>query len=198
MFCIIFSFSCSSGYYQKETKTQTTGLDFSNGRWLLGNVDVDPDIKDKLMVSVDKDFRKYLNDRFTNSLNAKSLLVATNVPLNPSKSFILDLKKGTNYDYFINIKCHSEKSSSLESIAGKYVDRFTVDQHFYAKEITTEIVELEVYDLNLGMTIYSQRVRGFYDANAIKTSKYRKKLIIGCYERIMKDIGNKSQYKFPA
>ncbi|AOZ98016.1 hypothetical protein [Flavobacterium commune] len=196
LFLIILfsSSSCSRGIYQKEIVTQTTGIDFSNGKWLLGNIDVDYDVKDKLTRKVVKDFSKYLNNRLVNSINESSLLIANNVPLNPSKSMILDLKKGTGYDYFINIKYFNEKKHSLNSIAGKYVDRFTVDKYYYTKDWNHYIVQLEVYDLNLAQIIYSQRVRGALgDNTGITTSKPIKGIVIGCYQMIMKDIDKKSR-----
>ncbi|PXY47194.1 hypothetical protein [Flavobacterium hydrophilum] len=171
LFFIFFLSSCSRGIYQKEITTQTTGIDFSNGKWLLGNIDADYSIKDKLTQIVIKDFSKYLNNRLVNSLNDSSLLIANKIPLNPSKSVILDLKKGTNYDYFINIKYHNENKNW---------------NHY--------IVQLEVYDLNLGQIIYSQRVRGaLRDNSGLTTSKPIKGIVIGCYQVIMKDIAMKSR-----
>lgn len=190
----IYFSSCSRGVYQKEIPTQTTGIDFSNGKWLLGNIDADYDIKEKLTQIVVKDFSKYLNNRLVNSLNDNSLLIANKIPLNPSKSVILDLKKGTNYDFFINIKYHNENNRSLNSIAGKYIDSFTVDQYYYTKNWNYYIIQLEVYDLNLGQIVYSQRVRGtLKDNGGLTTSKPIKGIIIGCYQVIMKDIAMKSR-----
>ena len=183
--------SCSPGYYQRELSPQSTGIDFSNGKWLLGNVDVDYEIKDKLTEIIVKDFSKHLNDRFANSLNERSILIRNKIPVNPSKTLIKELKKGTNYDYFINVKCFNEKFNNLQSIKGEYVDRFTLDNYYYANKLNIAIVQLEIYDLNLGIIIYSQKVSGTL-GNGLTTSKAEKKLFISCYKKIMKHINKTS------
>ncbi|PKB15245.1 hypothetical protein [Flavobacterium sp. 5] len=188
---IIFSSCSSSGYYQRELSPENTGIDFSNGKWLLGNIDVDYEIKDKLTEMIVKDFSKHLNGRFANALNDKSLLIARQTPVNPSKSLIEELKKGTNYDYFINVKCTNEKSNDLHSLKGEYVDRFTVDNYYYGSKVNNAIVQLEIYDLNRGLIIYSQKVRGSL-GSGLTTSKAEKKLFIGCYKKIMKHINKAS------
>lgn len=187
---VIFS-SCNSAYYQRELSTQATGVDFSSGRWLLGNIDVDYEIKDKLTEKIVKDFSKHLNGRLANALNEKSLLIARQIPVNPSKYLIQELKKGTNYDYFINVKCTNEKSNDLHSIKGVYVDRFTVDNYYYANKVNIAIVQLEIYDLNRGLIVYSQKVRGSL-GNTLTTSKAQKKLFISNYKQIMKHINKTS------
>jgi hypothetical protein len=183
LFISLIVSSCGSEFYVKEVPTQTTGLDFSNGKWLLGNIEVDSDIKDELTEMVLKDFSNHLNDRIKNSLDDKSLLVATSVPLNPSKSVISDLRKGTNYDYFINIKCYDQRS---------YSNKDLIESTYYTKQMTFGLVQLEVYDLNAGAIVYSQRVRGSYDEHSGVSSKPARKLILGAYQKIIKEINIKS------
>lgn len=187
---IIF-LSCRSGNYQRELSPQSTGVDFSKGRWLLGNIDADSDIKDKLTKLIIKDFSKHLQGRLTNALDDKSLLIARQVPVNPTTALIKDLKKGTNYDYFINVKCSSGERSDLHAIKGEFVDRFTVDKYYYSNKLTTAVVQLEIYDLNLGQVVYSQKVRG---SSGRRTTliKVDENFFIGCYKEIMKHLNKKS------
>ena len=58
--------SCSSTNYRKENYVQTTGLDFSKGKWLLGNIEVDEYVRKELTELVLKDFTTHLKGRFTN------------------------------------------------------------------------------------------------------------------------------------
>lgn len=191
VFFVTFSSCSSSGYFQREPSPQNTGVDFSSGRWLLGTIEADYEIKDQLVDMIIKDFSGRLQDRFAYALNEKTLLIARQIPVNPNKFQIEQLKKGTNYDYFINVKCSNEQVSELKSIKGEYADRFTVDKYYYSNKVNVAIVQLEIYDLNSGQIIYSQKVRG-WSGGGLTSSKGEKKLFIGCYKKIMKHLNKTS------
>jgi hypothetical protein len=176
--------SCSHTAYRKESFTQTTGLDFSKGKWLLGNIEVDAYVKDELTELVLKDFSQHLKERLAYSLRQKSLLLATKVQLNPSKTAILDLKKGTGYDYYINIKCQDKRNdlSNFDYLAHDY----------YIPQMTFGRVFLEVYDLNQGTIVYAQSYVGSINENTGVSTNPKRKILLGCYAKIIKDINSRS------
>lgn len=177
--------SCSQAFYHKVNPVQTTGIDFTKGKWLLGNIEVDAYVKDELTELVLKDFSVHLKDRISYSLREKkALLLATKVPFNPTKSAILDLKTGTGYDYYINIKCQDARSdlSNFDNLAHSY----------YLKQMTYGRVFIEVYDLNQGTIVYQQGVDGSLDEDSGMSTRPKRKILLGCYSKLMKDIESRS------
>lgn len=176
--------SCRTYPYYRENGLQTSGIDFSKGKWILGSIVVEPAFQDELTKLAFDDFTKHLDNRLINGLQDRSLLVATNIPLNPSKSNIRDLKKGTNCDFYINIKCESKRNDG---------NQFDVSEKtYYKKQLTFAKVSLEVYDLNTGTIVFSQAVSTAFDENIGLSSKPARKLILGCYRKIIDDINKKS------
>ena len=176
--------SCRTHPYYRENFTQTTGIDFSKGKWILGNIVVDPAFKDELTKLAFDDFSKHLDNRLINGLNDRTLLIAVNVPLNPTKSKIQDLKKGTNCDFYINIKCENQRNNG---------DKFDVSEKtYYKKQLTFAKVNIEVYDLNNGTIVFSQGISSAFDEHAGLSINPARKLIFGCYSKIIDDINKKS------
>ena len=159
-------------------------LDFTNGKWLIGEIEVNPNVKDKLTKQSIKDFSEYLGERVKYSLNEKSLLMPNKIPLNPSKTAILDIKKGIDFDYFINIKCKNGKNDLSD---------FDYTKHnYYKSQAYFAQVTLEVYDLNIGEIIYTQTSSGSINEDNSITFKPTSNVIMSCYKRIMEDIKKKS------
>lgn len=107
------------------------------------------------------------------------------IPLNPSKSFIKGLKKGTDYDYYINIKCQDERND---------LSNFDYTQHnYYKKQMTFGRISMEVYDLNEGTIIYKQGVYGSLDeASGLGLNfKPKRKVVIGCYKKLIQEINSR-------
>jgi hypothetical protein len=180
---LIFS-SCNLTHYFLYSKDKMNGLDFSKGKWLIGEIEVNKNVKSDLTNLVIKDFTEYLGSRVKYSMNEKLLLIPSQIPLNPSKSKILDLKKGTNFDYYINIKCKNAKND---------LSNFDFTEHFYYKnQMSFAQVTIEVYDLNLGEIIYNQSSGGSIEDDNSITFKPTSKVILGCYKKIMDDIKKKS------
>ncbi|MGH2665485.1 hypothetical protein [Flavobacterium sp.] len=176
--------SCSQAFYQKVNPVQTTGLDFSKGKWLLGNIEVHAYVKDELTELVLKDFSEHLKERISYSLREKSLFLASKIPLNPTKSAILDLKTGTGYDYYINIKCQDQRSD---------LSNFDFSAHsYYLKQMTYGRVFMEVYDLNQGIIVYQQGIDGSMDEDSGLSTRPKRKILLGCYAKLMKDINSRS------
>ncbi|MET3026369.1 hypothetical protein ABXT06_06825 [Flavobacterium sp. UW10123] len=181
---LLFLSSCNVTNYFVISKYHTQGIDFSNGKWLMGEIEANPYAKDKMTNLVLKDFSEYLQDRVKYSLDEKSLLLPPQVPLNPSKSMILDLKKGANFDYFVNIKCKNAKND---------LSGFEFPDHFYyKKQMSYAEVTLQVYDLNLGEIVYSQTVGGSIEDDSSLTNTPTTTIIVGTYNKIINDIKKKS------
>ena len=181
---IIFLLSlsaCSTNYFLYNSMS---GLDFSKGKWLIGEIEANSNIKANLANLAQIDLSEYLGDRVKYALNERSLLLPRQIPLNPSKSTILDLKKGTNFDYYINIKSKNARNDLSDFEA--------IDHFYYKKQMSYALVVFQVYDLNTGEIIYTQACRGSIDEDNSMTSKPTSVVILGCYNRIIDDIKKKS------
>jgi hypothetical protein len=183
-----FIVSCSIPKYVFENKGQSTGVDFTTGKWLLNEVDAPSNVEDQLTALVLKDFKGFLNDRVIPINEAKGLLLPRKINVNPDKKTLEDLKKGTNFDFFINIKASKTKE-----------DFGSVDltpSRFNNGGMNQSEVLLEVYDLNIAEIIYSQRVIGStelpQDNQDVHVSKSSRSLLIGAYKKLIKDIEKKS------
>lgn len=174
--------SCSSAFFRKTNPTQTSGIDFSQGKWLLGDIEVDAYLKDELTELALKDFSVHLKDRLKYSLKEHSLLLPPKIPLNPSKSAIADLKKGTGYDYYINIKSQDKRNDLSD---------FDFTQHnYYKMQMTYGVVIIEVYDLNQGEIIYRQGVFGSVNEDIGLNINPKRKVVIGSYKKIINEINS--------
>ena len=184
-FFVVISFlSCNTNHFVLYNIDQTNGLDFSKGKWLIGDVNVDAHFKDELTALVFKDFNSYLGERVKQSSSERSLLIANKVPTQPSKVEIEKLRIGTAYDYFINIKCQNTRND---------ISDFKLIEHdYYLKQMSFAQIILEVYDLKQGKIVYSQTARGNIDENASITSRPMYNVIMGCYKKIWEDIDKKS------
>jgi hypothetical protein len=183
-------FSCSSANYLFENQINNSGFDFTKSKWLLNEIDAPKSVKKELTDIVIANFTAKSNSRFSYLLNENNILVYSKVEMNPSKSIIMDLKKGTDFDYFINIKA--------KIIQNDFDNKLDLTHHNSNKNMKNIVsVQMEVYDLNLLETIYSQIVTGTTtisednnsDVNLIKSND---KLIIGCYKKMIKSITKKS------
>lgn len=130
---------------------QRTGVDFTSGKWLLNELDCPKNSKDKLTAESLEFFKKNLGDRIFYIHDVNGLLITRNIPLNPNSTKLKELKDGTGFDFFINIKTTKNKSdfSSVE-----------LYQSDYETGKNEASVILEIYDLNLKQIIYSQNIIG--------------------------------------
>lgn len=170
--------------YFLYNKDKMNGLDFSKGKWLIGEIEVNPYARTNLTNLVLDDFNEYLGDRVKYSVNERSLLLPKQIPVHPTKSVILDLKKGADFDYFINIKC----KTSINDLSNFEF----IDHYYYKKRMSYAQVILEVYDLNTGEIIYSQASGGSIEKVNTTTNKPTTIITIGSYKAIINDIKKKS------
>lgn len=186
LFLIVLLFSsCSFPSYVFEDNNSRTTLSFKEGKWLLNEIDAPADYKDDCQSLVYNHFRKHLGDRILYIHDIKGLLISKKTEMSPGKSKMADLKKGTGFDFFINIKTKVNKNS-LQDI--------DLTNHRFNKNKSKSVeVFFEVYDLNLTEIIYSKRVIGTIKINDnnnsdINFSKSTSKLVAGCLNKILKDI----------
>ena len=124
------------------------------------------------------DFKNLLGERLSYVTEVFGLLLTQKKnPLNPSKQISADIKKGTNYDFFINIKA-IETRNDFGSI--------DLTPHKMSKEgINSNEVTIEIYDLKNLQIIYSQKVIASVgkqrDNSDFHMSKPSRSLIIGAY-----------------
>lgn len=188
-FIALFLFSCSFPSYIFEDNNSKTGLSFKDGRWLLNEIDAPSDYKNESKEIIYNDLKKYLGDRLSYRFDVNGIIMPKKVDLNPSQNILQQLKKGTNYDYFINVKANVLKNS-LQDI--------DITNHKLNKNKSKSVeVYFEVYDLNLLETIYSKKVIGSIKVNDnnnsdIVLSKSTSKLVIGSINKVLRDIKGKS------
>ena len=180
--------SCNFPKYVFNNRGQTTGLDFTKGKWLLNNIDSPSEVTNQLSKKAKEDFGRYLEGRLFFIYEPKGIILPKNIPINPSKTTLEEIKKGSNFDYFLNIR------------AGKLKNELGViditPNHFYTDRNNQVEVIIEVYDLNLAQNIYSQKVIGTISSTKnngdVQFYKSSQGLILGCYKRLMKDIEGKA------
>jgi hypothetical protein len=180
--------SCNLPRYVFENKGQTTGLDFTKGKWLINNIDSPSEASVQLTKKAKDDFGKYLPNRLFFIYEPKGIILPKNITINPNKRILEEIKKGSDFDFFINIR------------AGKIKDELgvidTTPNNFYNDKNNQSEVIIEVYDLNLAQIIYSQKVIGTISSTKnngdVQFYKSSQSLILGCYKKLMKDIEGKS------
>ena len=185
---IFFTVACRVPNYHFENSFQTTGLDFSRGKWLLNEVDCPSNVHKQITNLSYSDFHSFIENRLCLTNEVAGIILPQKIPFNPSKKTLNDIKLGANFDYFINIK-----AVSLKNELG-IVD-FTPHK-LYSDRTSSVEVAIEIYDLNLKEIIYSQKVIGSInsskDNNDVHFSHANRNLIISAYKKLMRDINKKS------
>jgi hypothetical protein len=186
LYFLLLSFlsSCNVTHYFLHSTEKVNSLDFTKGTWLIGDIEVDQNTKTKLTRLVIADFSNYLGRRVKYSMDERKHIVTKEVPLKLDKLAILELKKGADSDYYVNIKCKNAKND---------FSNFEFKNHFYyKKQMTYAEVILEVYDLNKGEIIYSRASGGCLEEELSITNQPTSVVIIGCYKKIINDIKKNS------
>jgi len=184
----LFLWSCNVPKYYFKDDSQTTGVNFSEGKWLLDRIQTSKDNEDKLTKMSTDYFEKKLNSRFNTVLNEKVLIAQkNNFPLTTEE--LKQIKIGTSYDYFIQIK-----SGSLKNELGS-ID--TTPARFNSNLTNEASIQLIIYDLNTQQIIYNKNVYGVTgnpekNSNDVTLSKSSESLLYGCLKKIFKDLDRKS------
>lgn len=171
-FALALCWGCSDSVYRLDNQENTNKLMLWKGHWLMGDIKADSEYKDKLTRLVRREFSKHIGDRLHYPENDPSLLLLPKTPLHPTWKQIRDLKTGTGYEYYINIKF----SNSRDEAHGRSYAEVTV----------------EIYDLNRLEVVYTQTVNGGIGEQISLSLQPRYKIIESCFMKIMDDIEKKA------
>jgi hypothetical protein len=190
LFATALFISCSFPNYIIENKAQTLGLDFTQGKWLLNDIDCPGNVYKELTQMSERDFGSYLQDRLFPVYGVREIILPRKINFNPSKNKLLEIKKGCDgFDYFINIRAGKLKEE-VGPLDIKPQNRISQERSNRSE------VLIEVYDLNLAQIIYSQKVIGTTivtdDLQEVHLAKTSRSLLLEAYNKIMKDIDKKS------
>lgn len=199
-FLIFFTLSAchSSHIYFKNSKINT-GVDFSKGKWLLNTIDCPESTQEKLTTETLLFFNQYTKQRLFQISKVDGLLIPKSIPLDPNKNELKNLKLGTGFDYFINIKARKNKND---------YGNFSLYESADSSGKNESSVIVEIYDLNLQEIIYSKTAIGVSGKSAellksntqksnklidnIEFYKNPNQLINGALKKIFKDLKKKS------
>jgi len=187
--------SCTSSVYVFKF-SPTPGIDFKKGRWLLNDIESPYIIEPELTQIVVKAFSKYLKGDLYILNKTNGLILPPKIPLNPNKLILKDIKNGTGFDYFINIKTKILKNDVGSISFGASDDNNDIfnddSDDLYNGDESKVRVTLEVYDLNNLNIIYSQTVIGITqlsnDSKGMTFAKDSYSLIITALRKIIKKI----------
>ncbi len=113
--------SCHIPKYTLETITPI--VDFRVGKWLLNDIQSPNSIKPILKNTAFEKFSYFLNDRLYDLSNTNGIITPYFIPLNPNRELLNDLKNGTGFDYFINIKGQALKNELFYRLGSLVVGR---------------------------------------------------------------------------
>jgi len=187
---VFLCFSCTSATYIFDNPGQTTGVDFSQGKWLLNEVNVPHYLTQRITALATKDFSENLGERLRYIPDTKGLLLPQKeIQLNPEKSVLNNLHKGTNSDYLINIKARENRNDfgpiDLTNHNAKTGNASNESE-----------VTIEIYDLKNATIIYSQKVIASVaqvkNSSDVSISKNQYQLILSSYKKLTNDINKKS------
>lgn len=148
-FSLILLASCKTASYVHDLDSTPYGIDYRAGKWLINNVESPIAINKKLTKIAYDGFYKNLGNQVKKAEDLPNISLSY-IPLQPNKMVLEQVKKASNFDYLINIKCVSSKNDAGSIKMGKTYSR---------KRNVAEAI-LEVYDLNTFEIIYSRKVIG--------------------------------------
>ena len=181
--------SCSFPSYIFEDNSSKTGLNLKEGKWLLNEIDEPTNINSGAKNVTLTNLTKHLGNRLSYIYDVKGLILPKKIELNPNKKTLQLIKTGSGFDFFINVKINIKKNSLQD---------FDLSNHRYNKNLSKSVeLFFEVYDLNNPEIIYSKKVTGSIKINDnnnsdINFSKSTSKMVLGCLNKVLKDINRKS------
>lgn len=182
--------SCNSTRFSFDGPAQT-GVDFTSGTWLIHDLGVPYDLRNQLTHQVKEDFGKFLGDRLNYAPDQQWLLLPQKeIQPGPSRQVLKNLRLGTGYDYLINIKA-LETQNEFSAL-----DLTNHRTKTGGKQNQGEVI-VEIYDLKNELIIYSQKVIGTVVQSKngdFSVSRTQSMILMGAYNRIVKDLDKKSVY----
>jgi hypothetical protein len=161
-------------------------LDFSKGEWLIGDIELAENMKEKFTLMALGDFEGLLGKRLKNVENQRALLLGK-TPLNPTKKQIRELKIGTGFDFYINIKCNNGTTDMSNFI-------WTQSSYFKIKKNYATLA-IEIYDLNQQEIVYSRAAECALPHNPLEIGNQIYFVTRSCYKKIYQDIKKISKEK---
>ncbi|MCL9769043.1 hypothetical protein NAT47_01290 [Flavobacterium sp. HXWNR69] len=188
MFLVFLFSSCNLPKYYFKDDSITTGVDFSEGKWLLDRIQTSKENEDKLTKMTTDFFEKKLDQRFNTVFNEKVLISQkNNFPL--SSEELKQIKIGTNYDFFIQIKSGNSKNElgAIDATPARFNSNLTNEAS----------IQLIIYDLNTKQVIYHKNAFGVTgnpekSNSDVTFSKSSQSLLFGSLKKIFKDLDEKS------
>ncbi|MEO0058544.1 MAG: hypothetical protein RLZZ312_191 [Bacteroidota bacterium] len=187
--CILMQ-SCSVPHFVFKNPQQVTGINFAEGSYLLGRIDV-PAFSTKRIEELSlKNFEKKIGSKFSYAPIAKGVLLGQgDIALKPGVVVLKNLYKSTKFDFYINIK-----SKVLRSEIG-YID-ISPRESRNERNMNSIEMSLEIYDLKTATTLYSQTIVGIVSQNTgssdVTFSKSHAELISAGFKRLFADLDKRS------
>ncbi|WP_010135420.1 hypothetical protein [Ochrovirga pacifica] len=181
-------FNLSSCYIAKYNHfgDVNIGVNFTQGKWLLNNIQPDNNNLISLDTNVFQKFHNLLGNRISRINKIPGLLFPSETPKSIDKSYLKNLKNGTQFDYFINVR-----TNILSSESGNILIKDIYEEKKNSAEIT-----LEIYDINSLKIIYSHTVHGSVTIdegeNDISFVKNTENIINTSFNRIFKKLQKNS------
>ncbi|NAS32531.1 hypothetical protein GTQ40_16230 [Flavobacteriaceae bacterium R38] len=177
---IITLLSCKGTKYTLDPDSTPYGVDFSEGKWLLNEIDSPLISEERSTKIVEKTLRPQLGNRLVHASEIKKTF--TYLPIKPEKWKIEQVKNQTGFDYFINIKAQRIREEVGSLSTGE----------IYQKQKNVADAIIEIYNLNTGETIHYQRIVG---SNGVDESdddfllmKDADMIALSCIRRLMKKL----------
>src|SRR5690606_30742839 len=115
---LMFCLSCSVPRYMFQNPEQSTGLDFTSGLWLINEVDAPGTYQAQITELAKKDFTENLGERVDYIYDKQGLLLPNKIPLQLTSEELENIKKGSGYDYLINIQAAKLSNEQLSITPG--------------------------------------------------------------------------------
>ena len=180
--------SCNLPKYYFKDDAIATGVDFTKGKWLLNRIESSKATEEQLTKKTTDFFKEKVGNRFSTVYSEKILVPQNNKFLLDAKE-LKQIKTGSNYDYFIQVKSGKTKNEL------GVVD--ATPKNFNSNLRNEASIQLIIYDLNTQQLIYSKHAYGIAgnpenNSNDITLTKSSTDLLMGCLQKILKDLDKKS------
>ena len=185
---LFFVSSCHMASYRLLSSIEY--VDFSEGKWLINDIQghkLGGTICHKMHVLAMDKFKKVLGSRLYDIRHSGNIILPAKIPLDPSSNVLSDIKSGSVFDYFINIKA--------ELISDTF-GTIQITKPNDNKNLKNEVhLVVEIYDLNTKEVISQQRAVGIIGnrhgtrlAEGFSFSTQTIKLATGALNKILKKL----------
>lgn len=182
--------SCNLPRYVFTNPQQVTGINFAEGTYLSGKIDVPSFVTKRIEELALTNFEKKIGKKFAYAPMTKGVLLGqADIALKPSAIVLKNLYQSTKFDFYINIK-----SKVLRSDIG-YID-IAPRESRNERNMNSIKMTLEIYDLKTASILYSQSIVGSVRQNTgssdVTFSKSHAQLISAGFKRLFADLDKRS------